>query len=133
LRITGLSILPLLLAGCADRSDEALEGSFETVRPAGVKIVHFEGDFYKDPSFLWETTYDPAFLAQLVKSAGLRAATPADPREAPVIWPFPAWWNRKVVEALPECYLRDPSNDSSFWRIWADRESNRMFLYFQNN
>jgi hypothetical protein len=124
--------LPLvLLAGCGVAPEEAFERSFGTPLPAGVKVVHFRGDAFKDPWFVWELRPpDDVFLNTLVKAA--RLAPPAPGKEVALLGlPWPWWWDDAAIRKLPEKYAAE--RDSSLYQVWVDRPGRRLFVVFQNN
>jgi hypothetical protein len=126
-----LALFALFLAGCGVPPGEAFERSFDTPLPAGMKVVHFRGDAFKDPWFLWELRpLDEAFLTDLIKRAKL--APPAAGVEPALLGlPWPWWWDDAAIRKLPEVYVAE--RDSSIYQVWVDRPKGRLFVLFENN
>lgn len=125
-----LAIL-MLFAGCGVPPGDAFDRSFGVPLPAGVRVVHFRGEAFKDPWFLWELSLvEDGFLTTLVQRAKL--SKPAAGVEPPLLGlPWPGWWNDAAIRKLPECYIAE--RDSSIYQVWVDRPGNRLFVVFQNN
>lgn len=127
-RLTMLSIIPLVGAGCAPAAGTVLNDLYKAPLPARVKVVHYRADTMgMDPSFAWELApIDEAYLKKLITGGGLKAP-PAGERPSSANYRWPAWWNTQRVEALPECYFDD---SGGLRRVWVDRKNNRLFVEF---
>lgn len=109
---------------------ETLDSLFKTPVPTQVRITHYTSQTLgMDPSFWWEVSpADESFLQALIKNAALeRVANPALGQGG-----FPAWWNTKETDALPEFYRNDKGLEGSggVRYVWVDRGRNRLLLYF---
>ncbi len=131
IRWAGLLVLAGL-AGCAD-AGEPLERHFGTTLPAGVRVVSFQGDAFKDPQFLWEfAPADPAFVKALVANAKLVPVPAGMDRGDPTIHHL-GWWPTDRLPGMAEVYYRDPGpTDGSYYRVWVDKERDRIFVLFMN-
>jgi hypothetical protein len=124
--------IALLTSGCGNPY-AAMRNHFDTSIPAAVKVVHFYGEAYKDPVFLWELApVDDAFLKKLVANAKLKVPAPGQDVTQQIILDWSAWWDYRTIAKLPEVYYQDPEVNGSFYRIWVDRKRNRLFILFVN-
>lgn len=123
----------LTTAGCGN-SSEALSRHFQTTLPTTARVVHFQGDAFKDPWFVWEIApVDRAFVNALVANARLALAPAGMDRGDPTARGDISWWPVDQLPTMPEVYFRDPGpTDGSIYRLWVDPQNNRMFLLFMN-
>lgn len=90
---------------------------------ARIERFYFSG-FGMDHAYLWILEpADDAVIDAMVKSAGLARAGAFE--ASGLRSRFPAWWDTQAIDALPEAYFRDANR--TYWRIWVDRKSNRIF------
>jgi hypothetical protein len=124
----GAAVVCVLIAGCGHSPRSVLDDLYNAAPPSNVRVVHFESDAMgMDPSFAWELApIDDAYLKKVIGAAGLKAPAPGV-RPASTNHSWPAWWNAKLIEALPECYFDDANG---LRRIWVDRKGNRLFIEF---
>jgi hypothetical protein len=111
-----------------------LQRHYKTSIPAGVKVERYYCDAYKDPQFLWVMTpVNPGFVAALVANARLKPAAAGDGLGHPGGGSLASWWDDETIQKIPELYYRDPdANDGSYYRVWVDRERNRIYILFSN-
>lgn len=77
-----------------------------------------------DHAYLWIIEpADDVLIESIVKSAGLARAEAFE--ASSLRSQFPGWWDAAAIEALPEAYFRDANR--MYWRVWVDRQSNRIF------
>ncbi len=112
----------------------SLRNHYKTSLPAGVTVLHYYSDAYKDPQFLWVLQpVEQSFLQALFKNGQLKAPAAGDPPLTRVGGVGVPWWDAEKIEQLPEVYYRDPGpDDGSYYRIWVDRPSNRLYVLFMN-
>lgn len=124
----------LVLPGCFYvPPGDSFQNDFKTPLPAGIKVLNYYSDAYKDPCFLWVLTpVNDEWLQTVVKNAKLKPA-PKDPKPASVGHGLAPWWDVETIEQIPELYSRDPDpTDGSYYRIWVDRKANRYYVLFMN-
>ena len=123
----------LLVAGspvaCADSPGRALQETFGTGLPARVGVVrHADSGLGMDHADIWELApVDDAFLTDLTAAARLRRRLPDEPLVSGLASDaWPAWWDARRIEALPEAYSRD--GDREYRRVWVDRGAGRIYV-----
>ncbi len=122
----------LFLAGCRG-STEALSDHLKTKLPAGARVVNFAGEGYKDPWYIWEIApADPGFVQALVANSKLAPAPPGMDCSDPTLR-TQSWWPGAGLSKMTEMYFRDPdAKEGSIYRVWVDKERNRIFILFLN-
>lgn len=129
-----LLVLPAVTAGCGGAPGEPMQRHYNTTLPADVNVVRFHGDAFKDPQFYWELSpIREPFLQRLVNNAQLTRFDPET--QAPPSSPLPpvSWWPGERLDGLDEVYFRDAVGESSLYRVYVDREGDRLFVLFVNN
>ncbi|MFO0890309.1 MAG: hypothetical protein U0790_14350 [Isosphaeraceae bacterium] len=121
------------VSGCYVPPGTSLNNHYHTPLPAGVKVLHYYSDAYKDPQFLWVLEpVEEDFLKKLIAGAKLQPAPEGQPPARLGVSLAP-WWDAGTIETIPEVYFRDPDpSDGSYYRVWVDRKNNRLYVLFMN-
>lgn len=110
------------------------QNHFKTTIPAGIKVEHYYCDAYKDPQFLWVTSpLQQPFITALIANGRLKPVAAGETITPLGGVPGLKWWNHDAIERIPEVYYRDPdANDGSYYRVWVDRQHNKVYILFMN-